>query len=452
MSRRGLLKFLLLAKLISGNLLWLGFGQWLLPPTPIEISAALEIIGLAVSAHPGAGFALTAGTRRGRRIRLCAAPADCFTRGGLNLFDRYLLSEWLKMLALLLAATMGLLLLGQLYDDFRDLIQLGAGATEIVLYYLTLMPSFLSTVLTVSMLLSLLFVLSKLHRNNELTAMRGAGLNIFATTRALWLAGGLLCGVSLLLNAHVVPWSVEAARSLKEGMIFRAAAKSSAGGSLGVESSVTFDNQRQNRMWFISRYSRWTATAYGVMVSELDGQRREKTRIMAREAHYDAVRHFWTFSDGREMWFDPEQGEVMRTVAFAEKAVPYYSEEPTLMLLIDSKPVDLSFNELRRITDYFSSEDNPKYLRYEVRYYGLLFDTLGPLIIIAIAIPFAASGVRISPAVGVSKAIGLFFVYFILLSIATPLGAGGYMDPAWAALMPNLAMIGLATYFFGRMR
>ena len=356
------------------------------------------------------------------------------------------------MFALLLAATMGVLLMGALYDNFRDLIQMGAGSGDIVLYYLTLMPSFLSLVLLVSMLLSLLFVLSKLHKNNELTAMRAAGLNIFATTRALWLAGAVLCGVSLLLNARVVPWSVEASRSLWEAMQYRAEAKATPTGALGLVTSVAFDNQRLNRMWFINRYSRFAETAYGVTVSELDRSRREKTRIMAREARYDEIRHAWTFTDGREMWFDPDSGELMRTVAFTEKTIPHFSEEPSLMLLIDRKPVDLSFNELRRITDYFSSEDNPKFLRYEVRYYGLLFDTLGPLIIIAIAIPFAAAGVRVSPAVGVSKAIGLFFIYFILTNIATPLGGNGYLDPIWAAAMPNLTMIGLATYFFGRMR
>ena len=122
------------------------------------------------------------------------------------------------------------------------------------------------------------------------------------------------------------------------------------------------------------------------------------------------------------------------------------------MLIIDRKPTELSFNQLRRITEYFSAEDNPKFLRYEVRYYSLLFDTLGPLIIIAIAIPFAVSGMRVSPAVGVSKSVGLFFIYFILTNIATPLGAKGILEPMWAAMMPNLAMVGLATYFFGRMR
>jgi len=370
----------------------------------------------------------------------------------MNLLDRYLLGEWLKMLGLLLAATMGLLLMAALYDNFRDLIQAEANAGDMLLYYSTLMPSYFNVVLPLSMLLSLLFVLSKLHRNNELTAVRAAGLNIFATTRSLWLAGVVLCGVSLLLNARVVPWSVETSRSLLESFEFRAEAKIMPGGTLGVVSGVTFDNQRDNRMWFINRYSRFSGTAYGVALSELDHARREKSRILAREGTYDAARQGWTFTDGREMTFDPEQGELLRTVTFATKTMAHLQEDPSLMLLIDRKPQDLSFNELRRITEYFSTDNNPKLIRYEVRYYSLLFETIGPLIIIAIAIPFAVSGVRVSPAVGVSKSIGLFFLYYVLTNLATVLGGRGLLEPVWAALMPNLAMVGLAAYFFGRMR
>jgi lipopolysaccharide export LptBFGC system permease protein LptF len=187
-------------------------------------------------------------------------------------------------------------------------------------------------------------------------------------------------------------------------------------------------------------------------VSELDPQRREKTRLMAAEASYDAARRAWTFRNGREMWFDPELGELMRSVTFEERTVPHFNEDPGLMLLIDRKPQDLSFNQLRRITDYFHAERSPKVLRYEVRYFTVMFSTLGPLIVIAIAVPFAVSGVRVSPAVGVSKSIGLFFIYYILSSLATILGGKGFIEPMWAAAMPNLAMIGIAAWFFGRMR
>lgn len=372
----------------------------------------------------------------------------------LNLFDRYLLAEWLKMLALLLAATMGLLFVVAVSSDLRDLLQTGAGLGEIAHYFATLMPSYLSIVLPLSLLLSLLFVLSKMHRNNEITAMRAAGLNIFATTRALWLAGVGFCALSLFLNAKVVPWSVEESRGLLDSFEFRAEAKLSgrSDDTLGLVSGVAFDNQRQNRMWYINRYSRYTQKAYGITISELDHRRREKTRILAREGVYDEASHSWTFRDGRETWFDAELGEVMRTTTFVEKKVPHFNEDPSLMLLIDRKPRHLSFNELARITDYFALENNPKIIPYEVRYYSVLFDMVGPLIIIAIAIPFAVSGVRVSPAVGVSKSIGLFALYYLLSTIATALGERQIVEPMWAALLPNLAMVGLAAYSFGRLR
>ena len=370
----------------------------------------------------------------------------------MTLLDRYLLREWLKILGLLLCATMGLLLMQALYDNFRNLIEVGASAGEMLSYYAVLMPSYLSVVLPLSLLLSLLFVLGKLHRNNEITAIRSAGLNIFATTRSLWVASLVFCGVSLLLNARVVPWSVETSRQLLEQFEFRAEERKGTSGALGLVTSVAFDNQRANRMWYINRYSRFEQKAYGVTVSELDKQRRERTRLMAREATYDPALRRWTLRDGREMWFDPELGELMRSVAFKEKTVPHLMEDPQLMLLIDRKPNTLSFFELRRIVDYFEIEDSPKVTRYAVRYYNLLADTIGPLIILAIAIPFAVAGVRVNPAVGVSKSIGLFFTYYILTTLAALLGEKGYVDPLWAALMPHLAMIGAAAYFFGRMR
>jgi lipopolysaccharide export system permease protein len=378
----------------------------------------------------------------------------------MNLLDRYLLAEWLKMLGLLLAATMGLLLMTSLYDELRDFTQINAAMGDILLYFATSMPSNLTVVLPLSMLLSLLFVLGKLHRNNELTAIRAAGLNIFSTTRSLWLAGIVLCGVSLLLNARVVPWSVETSRSLRDTILFRAEAEKAASGaqpadadSLGLVTTMAFDNRPQNRMWFINRYSQVSGKAFGVTVSEMDAQRREKTRLMAREATYDTAARSWTLLDGRELWFDPELGELMRSVTFEKKTVPYFNEDPSLMLLVGTKRAqDLSFNELKRITGYFAAEKNPKLIGYEVRYYGMLFSTLGPLIVIAIAVPFAVSGVRVNPVVGVSKSIGLFVIYYILSNLATLLGTKGYVEPVWAAAMPNLAMIGLAAWFFGRLR
>lgn len=371
----------------------------------------------------------------------------------MTILDRYLLREWLKILALVLCATMGLLLMQAMYDDFRDLMEDGAGVTDVVMYFAVKLPSYLSIVLPLSLLISLLYALGVLHRGNEIIALRAAGVGVARITRVLWVSGVLLCGLTYYLNANVIPWSVEASRGLLETIRFQAEAGTASGADrVGASTGVAFDNQRQNRMWFFNRWSRFTHRGYGVTVSELDSQRREKTRIHAREGYFDARQNCWVFKDGRETWIEPETGEVTRTIAFGEKVVTHYQEDPALMLVFDLKPADLSFFELNRIIEYFTIEDNPKVTPYAVRYFGLLAETFGPLIILSIAIPFAISGVRVNPAVGVSKSIGFFLLYFLLVKACTAMGGREVLSPLWAALIPNLAMLGMGVGLFARMR
>lgn len=370
----------------------------------------------------------------------------------MTLIDRYILREWMGALALVLGATVGMLLMQSMYDDLADLLDVGAGAVDIVFYYAVKLPSFLSVVLTLSLLLSLLFTLGRLHRNLEISALRSAGLSLWRITRVIWVSGGLLCGLTWYLNGTVIPWSVEASRDVLQDLRIKGQGKIEQVDRVESVNSVAFDNRQERRMWFMNRYSRYTSRGYGVTVTELDAERREKTRLQAREAWFDETANGWMFREGRETWIDPVSGEVQRTLAFEEHFVGHYREDPELMLVFDQRPQDLSFFELERVIAFHQAEDDPKVKRYAVRYFGLLAETMGPLIIIALAIPFAVAGVRVNPAVGVSKSIGLFLLYFVLFKASTALGARGSLDPMWAALAPNLTMLGLGVILMTRVR
>lgn len=371
----------------------------------------------------------------------------------MNTYDRHLLREWLAILGLVLGATIGLMLVQVMYDDFRTLRDLGARGLDMWMYFLVTMPSFLAFVLPLALLLSLLFVLGKLHRANEFTALRAAGVSLWRITAPIWCVGVFACGLAWLLNSTVVPWSVETSRQLKDSLEFRKQAHKLAADRVGAVDSVAFSNPRARRMWFFNRYSRVLHRGFGVTVSQLDAQRRETTRLVAAEASPNPNGEGWVFKDGRELTFDGTTGELLGTAAFAEKTVTRYHEDPKLMLLIDRMPVgDLSFPELRQLIDYFNFENSPRVTPYAMRYFSLIADTLGPLIVIAIAIPFAMTGVRVNPAVGVSKSFGLFFLYYIFTNIASSLATKQVIDPLLAAWLPNLGMIALAAWLFARLR
>ena len=368
-------------------------------------------------------------------------------------FDRYLLREWLQILALVLAATVGLLLVQVLYDDFRALSELGAGSVLLARYVAVRLPSFLASVLPLALLISLLYTLGRLHRSNELTALRAAGVGFGRMMAPVWAVGLVCCALSWWLNTEIVPWSVEESRAIKEDLEFRGqTARALPADRVGAVHSVAFDNPDARRVWFFNRFARGTMRGHGVSVSELDALRRERVRIVAAEAWFDATRGGWVFRRGREMTFDAESGEQTGSAPFAEKFAAGYREDPELMLLIDRKATRLSLWELRDLITQLEKEGSPKLAAYAVEYHGLIAGVAGPLIVIAIAIPFAVAGVRVNPAVGVSKSIGLFFLYYVLSTVATSLATRGAVEPVVAAWLPNVGMALIAGWFFLRLR
>jgi lipopolysaccharide export system permease protein len=332
------------------------------------------------------------------------------------------------------------------------LLERGAHPLDVAKYFAVNLPSFLPLLLPLALLVSLLYTLGQMHRHHEFTALRAAGISLWRITAPVWVVGVLCCGLVGWLNSSVVPWSVEESRAILERLSFRKEERTLPPDRIGSVPSVAFDNSPASRMWFFNRYSRFTQQGYGVTVSLLDVRRREYTRVLAAQAGRREDGPGWVFLNGRELTFDLEKGELVKTEAFTRLVRTDFDEDPDLMLLIDRKPADLSFFELRRLIAYLSASSNPNVTRYEVYYFGLLTQMLSPLIVIGLAVPFAVSGLRVNPAVGASKSIGLFLLYYALAKLGDSLAFKGILAPEVAAWLPSLGMAGLAVWLFARLR
>lgn len=369
----------------------------------------------------------------------------------LSVADRYVFMEWLKAFALVLGSMFGLLILFEIQDSFTDLIDYDASAGQITYYYAILAPSFLTITLPASILVSILYALGQLHRANEFVAFRAAGMSVFRVTRTIWLASLLISGGLWYLNSSLIPWSVEQSDRLMLSMRLSKESQLKESDEVGIVEALAFDNRKDNRMWFINRYSQFQEQAYGITVSLMDEERRERRRIMARYGWYDELEGHWVLLEGRQVFRDLEEGESVWP-PFDRLEVPELDDDPELMLLFGKRPKDLSFLQLKRITDNFDKADSPSVLAYEARLHALMASAASCLIVAGIAIPFAVSGVRTNPAVGVSKSIGLFFGFYLLTSVLNALGREGALSPEWAAWAPIVFMIALAYVLMRRVR
>ena len=370
----------------------------------------------------------------------------------MSLIDRYVFKEWFVGFALTFGVVLGILILQNMYDSLPDLLQRGAGVEAIVFYYALSLPTYLPSILPITLLVSILFTLGSLHRNNEITAMRASGVGIFRISRSLWVAGFVLSLFLLYMTASVLPLAVERSRTFFDNLEYAAMEDSRDARELGLLYNLGFDNRTEGRLWFMNRFSERAWLGLGVNVHTRDENGRELGRISAAEAYYDDTQAHWVVLDGRELLIDPVTGDPLRVQSFKEKIYEDFHEDPSLMLALHKEPKELSLNELRRIIETLPPKENPNVQAYLMQYFTLLAAPFSCLVVVGIAVPFAISGVRTSPMIGVSKAMGFFALFFVLVSVTAILGERQIISALLAAWIPNLAMLALSMGLFVKAR
>ncbi len=371
----------------------------------------------------------------------------------MSLIDRYVLKEWAVGFALTLGVIVGILILQNMYDSLPDLLNTNASAGQIIFYYGLALPTYLPAILPIAFLVSLLFSLGSLHRNNEIVAMRASGGSLFRISRSLWAVGLVLSLFLLYLTAMVVPRAVERSRLFLDNLEFAAEEAGTVDHrDVGLLYDLGFDNRKDGRLWFMNRFSARAWLGLGVNVHTRGKDGSEISRISAREAYFDDTQGHWVFLDGRELVFDQETGDPLRALPFKEKTFESFNEDPSLMLALHKKPNELSLFELKRIIETVPPEENPKVNAYLVRYFSLLAAPFSCLVVVGIAVPFAVAGVRTNPMIGVSKCLGYFAIFYVLISLASILGERQIIPALLAAWLPNLVMLGMALRLFRKAR
>ena len=356
----------------------------------------------------------------------------------MRILDRYILREWAKVFALCMASFCGLLLVSEAYNWIPDFLGWGSSAWTIVTYLACSLVAKVSVLIPVSLLVSTVFVLSAMNRNQELAAARAAGIGMWRLTAPLWWVGVALAAVTALLNAVWVPDALETQRNLVERERFNyIRAKGDAVVPISQGEFVSFQNPKSGRFWLISRLGLNSGQAYEVFVYTFDSRNRLLRCIAARTAEFKKVDGVWkwTFRDGRDQRYDPVAGMVAQP-HFDTLSPAGYDDDPEVMLFARREPRDLSLREVARYVDQAGVATSGRGAAYAMRYHSILSSPAICFVVIAVAIPFAVVGGRVNPMVGVAKTFGLFLGFFFLSSICSAFGVSGALHPVAAAWLP----------------
>ena len=303
-----------------------------------------------------------------------------------------------------------------------DLTLLGAFG-----YVLLKVPFMFIQTMPASTLLATITVFSIMNRNNELLAVRSAGISVYFLVMPAVAAGLILSGMMLLLGETLVPVSMAKANHIEHYEIKKSRHEI-------VASRKDIWIKSDDRLVHIHYFDPVQQTVSGITISTMDDAFLLSSRIDAKHGVYE--NGYWILTDVLEQRHAKETPDY-DVMQHTEKKIRAAFKPGDLENIIKQSD-EMSYYELKT---YVAKVEREGYdaVTYRVDMYGKI---AFPFICIIMVLTGAATGMRsfakenLPAAVAVGVVIA--FVYWVMYGFCLSLGYGGILPPAVSAWMANL--------------
>jgi LPS export ABC transporter permease LptG len=361
-------------------------------------------------------------------------------RESTHIIDRYLVREYLTLMAVGLAVAAALFIVIDLLQTLDRYLRVKPPLIYIIEYFAYRLPAALHEGLPIVMLVATIFLFLTLSRYHELTALKAAGVSLYRVSAPI-LGLGLLVAIGAGLFQEL------ALPTLNE--------RSDEVNRVKIRGQAPRHLQSRQRLWMRSADSRFyrvelvhpgTSAMYGVTLLEVDRDFRLVGRLDARRAHWTPAG--WELSDGayREISADG----TVQTVPFARTAVDLREEMEDFLRV--QKPVSaMSFSELR---DYIAQLESAGFQirKHLVELYSKLSFPLVNLVMVLVAIPFSLQAPRGGRLLGIGLAIAIMAGYLVVHYVALAFARADLLPPLVAAWTANVIFMGVGVSLLLRAR
>jgi lipopolysaccharide export system permease protein len=329
-----------------------------------------------------------------------------------------------------------------LFDNMSDFIDAKTPLASVFQFYSLLMPSVLVFIAPVSLFLAVLYSLSRLTKNNELTAMRSCGVSLLRLMAPM-IAVGLIASVVVgAINETIGPWSAYWTHQFVKLQRHKGEL------SLHVVPMLGLVNEVAGRDWIIEKFDTRTFELSNVTLTQ---RRQDGTveRIQTRQAHWLDGR--WWFEELVTQNYDRDGNPTGLPQFELRKEMKDMVETPTDFLNEIKDPEYLSAKEILNFLKTHRLSDE-KIAQRKVDFHSRLAMPWTCLIVALLGIPFGAQTGRKGAFIGIVLALSLFFSLYVLVNVGVALGKKQMIDPWLAGWLPNIFFFCLGCVMVYRMR
>ncbi|MFQ5428300.1 MAG: LPS export ABC transporter permease LptG [Thermodesulfobacteriota bacterium] len=353
--------------------------------------------------------------------------------------DRYIFTEFVKLLLLTTAGFITIFILVDLFENMDNLVKFHVPMSSSLLFFIYKIPFIFGQVTPVAVLLSVLLSVGMLSISGEMTAVRASGVRLLRVFIPIMIAGFFISLSVIFINEYLTPLGLKKTEAFKVQWFGKSSKGSFGGNGLWFRTKDSIINIRHVRPG--------EERIEGVTIYKIEKPFRLVRRIDAKKARWTGDKWMVEGAILRDFKGD---GRVTRRragpLALTNIAPPEELGAP------DNGHMSLTMEELKRLIRILDAEGYETH-QYRTDLYSRVAFPFISFIMVLLGIPFPLRGARSG---GIASGIGLCiiiaFSYWIVFALSTSLGSGGVLPPIVAAIFPDLLFLAIASYLLAHVK
>ncbi|MFP6872819.1 MAG: LptF/LptG family permease [Verrucomicrobiales bacterium] len=242
-----------------------------------------------------------------------------------SLFSKYILRQFFTPFAYCFSGFITIWLIIDLSDNGPYFFETNAPVAAILRYYAVQMPQVVVMILPITLLLAILYSLSRMSKSNEIISMISTGKSLRSILMPLFLVGFYLSLVSLALNYEWAPEAEGRKKAVMSSMKKDARAKES---RYAVHARL-YRNREDRRTWFVGRIPFDLAgdKLSNIEIYQADEAGNTKLAYFAEKAAWNYFTREWRLIRGTAVYFDTD-GDVVSQTRFDVRMLSNWRETP----------------------------------------------------------------------------------------------------------------------------
>lgn len=351
--------------------------------------------------------------------------------------DRYTLRTFLAPLVFCFIAFTSLWLIMDLLDNMKDFQEAGTPMGRVVLFYAGMLPFIYVSVMPASLLLSVLYTLTKMSRANEIVAMLGIGRSVIQVLTPVLTAALVISITSMAANYHWAPRAEGNKKAVIRG--FDARQKDSIR-----EEALLYKDAVTRRLWHVAYFpfSLQSGRLRGLMVREQDA-----TGQVTRVIHADSATWWpggrWSFYDGKEVDYVNGRPAVIRDFpkdaqGRSQLDITTFEETPWSMISDALKPEHLGVPEIISYLKAHPRDPREKLAPFRAHYHHRFALAWQSFALALVAAPLGIAYSRRGAVGGIAGSIFIFFALLFLNNLCLNLAKGSHVAAWLSSWIPHL--------------